>query len=175
MWRRRRTSLPPGNEQGFTLVEVLVALALLSTLGLFVWAAAASGEKSLRRIVDGIRRYAEILELDAVVRSYAQRVLTPYWLPAPRSEISPGSLSVSYLDGSEEAALQISFRGQTLSVGDGAHNAEFQGVQDARMEITTAPPQGASALKLTVRLGGRQPVTILAALGGRPFPLVGAR
>jgi prepilin-type N-terminal cleavage/methylation domain-containing protein len=175
VWRRRPTSLPPGNEEGFTLAEVLVALALLSTLGLFVWAASASGEKSLRRIADGVRRNAEILELDAVVRSYAQRVLTPYWLQGPRSERAPGSLSVSYLDGSEDAALQISFGSQTLTVGDGVHSVEFKGVQDARMEITSATPQGASALKLTVRIGGAQAVTILAALGGRPFPLVGAR
>jgi len=167
--------LSPGNEEGFTLVEVLVALALLSTLGLFVWAASASGEKSLRRIADGVRRSAEILELDAVVRSYAQRVLTPYWLQAPRLELSPGSLSVSYLDGSQDTALQISFGGQTLTVGDGVHRVEFKGVQDARMEITSATPQGASALKLTVRIAGPQPVTILAALGCRPFPLVGAR
>lgn len=172
---RRRTSLRPGNEEGFTLVEVLVALALLSTLGLFVWAASATGDRSLRRIADGVRRNAEILELDAVVRAYAQRVLTPYWLKGPRSDRSPETLSVFYLDGSEDAALQISLRSGTLTVGDGIHNVVFQGVQDAQMEITSVPLHEASALKLTVRLGGPEAVTILAALGGRPFPLVGAR
>jgi prepilin-type N-terminal cleavage/methylation domain-containing protein len=174
MSSKRRTSLRPADDAGFTLAEVLAALALLSTLALFVAAGFVTGDRSLRRVSDGAHRNAELLELDSVVRSYAQRILTPYWLQGPRSSRSPGALSISYLDGVEEAALQISFQAGVLTVGDGIENVRFDGIQDAQMEIAPAHERGAAVLRLTVRLGEPQLVTILAALGGKPFPLVEA-
>jgi prepilin-type N-terminal cleavage/methylation domain-containing protein len=174
MSSRRRTSLQPADDAGFTLAEVLAALALLSMLALFVATGFVTGDRSLRRVSDGARRNAELLELDSVVRSYAQRVLTPYWLQGPRSSRSPGTLSISYLDGSEEAAMQISFQAGILTVGDGIENVRFEGIQDAQMEIVPARERGAQVLKLIVRLCGPQPVTVLAALGAKPFPLVEA-
>lgn len=174
MSSRRRTSLLPANDAGFTLAEVLAALALLSALALFVAAGFAAGDRGLRRVSDGAHRNAELLELDAVVRSYAWRILTPYWLQRPQSSGSTGTLSISYLDGSEEAALRIVFREGILTVGDGIENVKFDGVQDAQMEIAPAREGGASALRLTVRLGGSKPVIILAALGAKPFPLAEA-
>jgi prepilin-type N-terminal cleavage/methylation domain-containing protein len=174
MSSRRRTSLPLSNDAGFTLAEVLAALVLLSTIALFLAAGFTTGGRSLRRVADGARRNAELLELDSVVRSYAQRILTPYWLRGPRFEQAPGALTISYLDGSEQASLRIFFRSGTLTVGDGINNVRFDGVEDAQMEIAPARERGAPVLRLTVHLGGPQPLIILAALGGKPFPLVQA-
>jgi hypothetical protein len=61
-----------------------------------------------------------------------------------------------------------------LTVGDGIENVRFDGVRDAKMEVAPAGERGAAALRLTVRLAGLEPFTVLAALGGRPFPLVGS-
>lgn len=173
MSSRRRTSLPPDREAGFTLAEVLAALALLSSLALVVAAGFVTGDRSLERVRSSARRSAQVLRMDAAVRGWTQRVLTPYWLPSPRCSRSTGALAVFYLDGSEEAALRLSLRDGILTVGDGIENVRFDGVQDAQMEIVPARQRGAPVLRLTVRLAGLQPFTILAALGGRPFPLVG--
>ena len=177
--RRRRSWIPSAEERaaageaGFTLAEVIAAFALLSMLGLVVASGFISGDRSLQRVSDGARRNAELLRLDAVVRSYARRVLTPYWLPAPQVTMGPGALSISYLDGSREEALRVAFRDGVLTVGDGIENVRFDGVRDAKMEIAPARDQGAATLRLTVRLAGADPFIILAGFGGRPFPLVG--
>jgi len=171
MSSRRRTSWTPSAEAGFTLAEALAALALLSALGLVVASGFISGERGLRRVSDGARTNAEVLRMDAVVRSYAQRVLTPYWLPAPRASLSGGTLAVSYLDGSAESALWVVFRDGALTVGDGNENVRFTGVRDAKMEIAPARERGCPVLRLSVQLAGLEPFTILAAFGARPFPL----
>ena len=179
--RRRRSWTPsaegragdpgPAADAGFTLAEVLAALALLSALGLVVASGFISGGRGLQRASEATRRNAEILRLDEVVRSCAQRVLTPYWLSAPQASPAPGSLAISYLDGSPGAALRLVFKDGTLTIGDGNENVSFCEVRDAKMEIAPARERGTAVLRLTVFFEGLEPFTILAAFGGKPFPL----
>ncbi len=161
----------PSAEDGFTLAEVMAALALLSALGLVVASGFISGDRGLQRVSDGARRNAKLLQMDGAIRAYAQRILTPYWLSAPKARVTPGAVAVSYLDGNPEAEMRVVFQGGTLTVGDGNENVRFDGVRDANMEIAPARERGTAVLRLTVELAGLPPFTILAAFGGRPFPL----
>jgi type II secretory pathway component PulJ len=158
-------------ETGFALAEVMAALALLSVLGFVVASGFMAGDHGLRRVSDGARKNAELLQLDAAVRAYAQRVLTPYWRSAPQVAFTPGAVAVSYLDGSADAVMRVVFKDGVLTVGDASENVRFDGVQDAKMEIAPARDQGAAVLRLTVRLAGLEPFIILAGFGGRPFPI----
>jgi len=170
-WEQRK--LPRNTDAAFTLVEVLVALALLAALSMVVWATSAAGGRSLRGAVSAVHRSAELLQIDSTVRLEAQRVVSPCWFAAPSAEHSPGELRLAYLDGSPDRCLTLSFEDGVLTVGDGVQNVAFQNVQEVRMDIASSAPGRTPALQLDVRLKGSREVRIVAALGGVPFPSAG--
>ena len=171
--RRRHPRLSSSaTDQGFTFVEVLVAVALLSTLCLFIWEASARGGTTVGSLITGVRRNGQLVELDAALRSYTQRVVTPYWLSGSVTQQSPEGLTVSYLDGNQKNALRISFHDHALIVSDGVQSLVVDGVQDASADIATPPSNPVPVLVLTVRFKGREPTRIIAGLGGRAFPVV---
>lgn len=149
-----------------------MALALLGTLVLVVWAASFSGGRTLEKVSSGIRRNAEILRMDSTLRGCAQRIVVPYWLSGPELEGTDRSLSISCLDGSPEKSLALALRNGSLVVDDGSQATSFPGVVDARMGVAS-PGQGAApALILTIRLKDGDPFKIVASLGGASFPVV---
>lgn len=173
MWRRPRRFSLLGNEEGFTLVEVLVALALLGTLALVVWAASFSGGRTLERISSGIHRNLELLEIDSTVRSYARRIDIPYWLAVPKLEGKSQRLSIPWLDGSQDKSLTLAAQNKALFIDDGVQPASFPDVTEALMEVAQPVDGAGPALIVSFRLAGGTPVTIIASLGAAPFPLVG--
>ncbi len=163
----------PESEEGFTLVEVLVALVLLSTLSLVVWAASFTGGRTLSKISAGISHNVELLEIDSAVRSYAQRVTLPYWLAGAKAESSDGGLSLPYLDGNPGLFLTLAFHDGMLTFGDGTQSVSFPDVQEARMEVSPPSEGAASALTLIVKIKRGPEIRIVAPLGGVPFPVAG--
>ena len=69
------------NEQGSTILEVLVALSILSTLGIGAWHAAGVSLRQAGRLRSSLISGARTLQLDDQLRSKATRIIPPYWAP----------------------------------------------------------------------------------------------
>ena len=149
-----------------------MALALLGTLVLVVWAASFSGGRALEKISSGIRRNAEILQIDSTLRDGARRILIPYWASGPTYVGTDRSLSVSWLDGSRDKSLALALQNGSLVVDDGIQAASFPDVADARIEVAPPGPGAVPALILTIRITGADPFKVVAPLGGVSFPVV---
>ena len=77
------------NEQGFTFVEILVSMLLLSVLGLVIWSALARGQGLVQRTFQGTLEAVRVLQLDTGLRKAAGRVRVPYWERGPAADSSP--------------------------------------------------------------------------------------
>ena len=165
-WRFRRF----GREDGFTQVEVLVALAVLGALSLLVWASSSAAGRTLQRVSRGTAQNAELLRLDSVLRVQAARILTPYWLPRPKTNRATAGLSLFFLDGDESSCLTLSYEQGVLRIMDGKTESRFPGIHEARMEVVPANGACPDSLVVAVQLDGREKVTFVAQLGGVPLP-----
>src|SRR5208283_5325110 len=90
------------NDNGSTILELLAAMLVISTLGIGAWHAAGVSLRMADRLRRSLAAGARLLQLDDQLRTYAGRITPPYWAPEELVEISDSSLSVPYLDGAAQ-------------------------------------------------------------------------
>ena len=153
------------SEEGFTLLETLVAMVVLSAIGIGVWAAVTVSSQSVTRSRASGRAAAELLQIDDRLRACVSRVCAPWWSPAPTIQGGGGSWSIPYLDGAADRSLGISWKDAALLIDDGATVSRYPGFTSA----SVAPALDADRRPFGVELAlegrylGR--VTIVARFG----------
>jgi prepilin-type N-terminal cleavage/methylation domain-containing protein len=136
-----------GRESGFTIVEVLAALTIISLCGLlvagFVPAAIRLGGQ-VRRDLSAARN---LLRLDGEIRSLTAAVATPYWERRPTLEADASGLSIPWYGGRADQVLRFVRRDDafTLELPAG-EAARFPGIVEAagttvnlRFSLETTP------------------------------------
>lgn len=166
-WHRphlRRTS-----EDGFTFVEVLVGLLIVSILG----TAVATGLSGALRVVDRIQarllESARLLRLDDGVRDLAERVRVPYFSSGHDATSTEYGLSIAWIDGDPDRTASVEFRDGTIFVSDGGTAQQYPGFAGARATLVEDPDRGVYVLRLDVILADAQEITIIARLGSSPL------
>lgn len=76
---KKNPELPRDSEAGFTLIEVMVSLAMLSIMGFSIWAAFGGGLRILNRIPEVGEANMAILRFEQHIKGYLNRVIFPYW------------------------------------------------------------------------------------------------
>ncbi len=170
---RRNSGHPPRNEEGFSVLELMVALLLFSALGVAVWAGLAGGQNLVSRSIRTAAGTSRLLQMELQLRRTAALVRTPFWLPGPGAQEAAGSLRVPWLNGDPAQALQLSWGEGRLQVRtlEGEPGAVFGPFASVQCGVYSAGPDGASGLKVSVvvEAGDTQPLVILAPFGGSPF------
>ncbi len=167
-----------GSEAGFSLIEVMVALVLLSALGTAVWAGLLGAQGLVRRTIREASGTARMLQLDTYLRQTALRVRTPFWASTPGAEVSSDRLRIPWLDGDPGDAMLIERHEGRLVIGTekSGQRLSFGPFDTADFGLQTDPsgrPAGVLVSVLAVGAKG-DPVLILAPFGGRPLaPLEG--
>ena len=67
------------NEQGSTILEVLIALVILTMLGMATWHAAGVSLRLAGRLHERVRASSRLLQLDDALRPIFRHLLEPYW------------------------------------------------------------------------------------------------
>jgi len=115
------------NEEGFTLLETLVAMVVLSILGVGVWAAVTVSAQGAAGSRASARAGTQVLQIDDRLRACVGRVRAPWWMPAPAVEESDGGWRIACLDGDPGKSLGISWKTAVLSIDDGGTVSRYVG------------------------------------------------
>ncbi|MGO9307793.1 MAG: type II secretion system protein J [Spirochaetia bacterium] len=161
------------NEGGSTILELLVALLVISALGVGAWHAAGVSLRMAHRLRHSLTAGARLLQLDDALRDLAASVIPPYWAPEQLVEASDTGLTVPYLDGCADRSLVMRFENGVLHLGDGQHWIQYSGLQSVTFSAAT---EGQLHYGVTVRLewtGGRSAV-MTARFGGTPAGSAGS-
>ena len=164
------------SDGGFTFVEILVSLLLVSVLGLVIWSGLDRGENLVRRTFRGTADAVRILQLDTALRKAAGRVRVPYWETGPEVEAAEYSLRVSWLDGQALQYLSLERRGGLLAVGFSTEEPEglFGPFDEIALGLMTGPDGTASGILVAVvggaaGISGGGPIELQARFGGQPL------
>jgi hypothetical protein len=158
-----------GNEGGSTILEVVVAMFILSTLGFGAWHAVGVSLRLAAKFKEEMLTTVRLLQLDDRLRGLAGRVYLPYWAPDGIVQIGDGVLSVPYLDGDVTKELSLTFREGILFINDGQALTQYPGFP--RADFSSATDDGHHQYGLTVALEGKdgKSVLITARFGATPL------
>ncbi len=170
--RGRPFSSEAGGQGGFTFVELLVSLVLLSVLGLVVWSGLLNADGLVRRTIRQAALSARVLQLDTFLRRSALRVRVPYWQTGLQANQEPGKVEVPWLDGEAGATLTVELRGEQVIVGFPGEERfiPFGPFPAAKLGLYKDASGQSGGIELTVTGGREEPVLMRAPFGGHPFP-----
>jgi hypothetical protein len=167
---------------GFTFMEILVAMAVLMILGLGLWLALSQGSGVLAVTSGMLRGSRQLLQLDDTLRRELAAVRIPFWTGRlPLETTSSGGernwqLVLPFLNGDAGNRLRIALVGGEVRISRESETAEIRaGAFGPFDSVTwkTAEPAGdrPSGIYFSVKAKGSQPVTLFFTLGSHPFYL----
>lgn len=153
------------NEKGSTMIEALVALVILSVLGIGAWHAVSVSMRLAARLQRSLTAGAQLLHLDDTLRECAGRIIPPWWAPEQLAKVTATSLTVPYLDGDDMKALALSFEDGVFEISNGASVFRFT---DFRGVIFSTAAKGSAEYGIYLQFekkDGRK-IAITACFGG---------
>jgi prepilin-type N-terminal cleavage/methylation domain-containing protein len=154
------------SEEGFTLLEVLVGMAILSLLGVGVWTAVTASFRSAERLQASALANAQILQIDDRLRDCTVRVRAPWWAEPPSIQAAEHTWRIAYLDGKPEKKLVVSWNDRVLSIDDGACVSRYPGYSSASLSAAVGADGRVFGLTLTIEGKYVGHISIVARYGG---------
>ena len=114
------------NDRGFTLIETLVAITLISLIGLPVFMVTSDTVTFTKKIKDLNRWNGELIKLERVLRKSVRGVQIPFWISDVEVTEGTGTMTIPYWNGDADLVLEME-------------------IEDTVLEITT--PEGSTVFK----------------------------
>jgi hypothetical protein len=151
----------------------MVALFILSTLGIGAWHAAGVSLRQSTRLRSSLMSGARTLQLDDQLRSKVGRIIPPCWAPDQLVQVGENSLKVPYLDGDADKYLSLSYDKGILRIDDGESSIPYADFDGARF---AAAADGPVQFGITVQLEkSGAPLTLTARFGGAAMSTLSSR
>ena len=164
--RRTRPSFSRRNEHGSTILEMLVAIFILSGLSVGVWRVVGASLRLAGRVQESVLAGARLIQLDDTVRGLSARVLPPFWAPEDFVLTGHGVLRAAFLDGDPARSLVVSFGDGTLSVGDGTRESKFPGFRTVTFSVALDRENHAYGIVLEAEGNEGRSTVITSRFGG---------
>ena len=133
-WQCESSKTSCHGSPGFTLVEVLAALALLAVVGAAGTRAMAGGLRAAARYLEEARWNRTVLLFDRQVRRGIAELPAAFWAPPPRIVREPDGAVVLEERAEGGRALRFAQRDGSLEVTTPETTVRFRGVLSATME-----------------------------------------
>jgi prepilin-type N-terminal cleavage/methylation domain-containing protein len=166
------------SEDGFTFIEIMIALVIFSILGVIVWQAISHGSKLLDKISITSSKVVEVLDLDRTLRKYTAEIIIPFWIAEINIKERDNEIEIPFYKGDEHSYLCFQCKGEYLLVGCHEGNGEhtkilhtFGPYVNAKAEKAYNTAGECIGLTFTVnqKKSGDLPIVITAGFRSNPF------
>ncbi|ULQ59086.1 prepilin-type N-terminal cleavage/methylation domain-containing protein [Brucepastera parasyntrophica] len=153
------------NEEGFTFMEVLVAIAIISIIGLSLLWGIASISDSVTRARENARLALSLLKADEYIRERTAEIRIPYWERNITFESSGSSASIPWYQGDKNAYLRFFTENNTVYAetefnGETAKLALLTGIENIEIRILENKNGAPAGLEIIYMLKGKEYRTV---------------
>ncbi len=174
----------PGRERsflfqsdGFTIVEILVAVAVTSILGMGLWFALSHAGRLLGKASTVHRNSRQVLFLNDAVTREVGRVRIPFWegMSLVDGHDEPKTLRLPFVDGARSRELSIEYVGDRVRLSRIEGDAEtvvasFGPFTSVKWEWVEEMPGRVSGFLLSVQMeGSARAVSLFVPTPSHPF------
>ena len=155
------------SDNGFTFVEVLAAVIILTVLGVVIWQGFLSALTGIDGIGVEITECTKILQIDDTVREAASRIIVPFWLNTAPVEKEINLMRIPYIDSCSDKELIISFEKEVLTIETDGNTISFSAIDNVEMDFLTDDNNSIYGILLNINYSNEK-FTIEAPFGGLP-------
>lgn len=136
----KQKKIIPSREAGFTLIEVLMAIAVLS-IGMFlIGVGVFSSVNAISKVNKKNDNNVILLKVVSVVEKYVERVMFPFWeKPEVKTANGGKGVSINYFDGDPDKLLIIEFEDGVFRIGGENEFFELTGLSDVTINLNNDP------------------------------------
>ena len=152
-------------ESGFTLVEALIALTIVSLIGIPVFMVFSETVTFTGKIKDLTRWNRELIGLESVLRKSVLQIRIPFWISD--IEVSEGItiLKVPYWMGDVNSFLEIEGNDGNLNISTPDESTIFKGYEDFEFDYLKESQSQTVGISLVIKKTGKENIIFQCAFG----------
>ena len=166
------------NDDGFTLLEMMVGLVILSLIGVVLWQGISHTGRLFEKISSGLFSTIRTVQMDQYLREETAKIKAPFWMEDLQIQENDGrSLSIPYLDGDADRYLVFEYRDDYLHVSETKQGSEgatkalvFGPFKEAAFDVMKNERDREYGIKFSVYPGrSSNAIDIVARFGSNPL------
>ena len=150
---------------GFTLIETLVAITLVSLIGIPVFMV-SSDTLSFTGKVKGLNRWnRELIQLERVLRKSVGEVQIPFWISDPELTEGNGTVTIPYWNSDADLSFEIKIADTVLNIATPEGSTVFKGYDGVEIDLLKDSRFRTIGLSITVKKIKRENITFQCTFG----------
>jgi prepilin-type N-terminal cleavage/methylation domain-containing protein len=167
-------------KDGFTLIELMVAVAITALIGLVVWQGAVQAQRTTDMMSVHSRTTMRILQMERSLRKQTSHILMPYWIGNLESfvDLDAGEMEIPFYEGEADSYLVVNHSDDMLLIGtrggktgEMSNVQQFDGISEILFDVIENDAGELLGIQYQVYVTRKndQPVVIMAGFGSNPF------
>ena len=153
------------NNSGFTLIETLVAIALISLISLPVFMVTSDIVTFTKKIKDLNRWNGELIKLERVLRKSVRGVQIPFWISNIELTEGTNAIRIPYWNGEAGLVLEMEIEDKTFKITTPEGTRGFKGYDGVEFDFLKDSKLRTIGLSINVKKIKREDVEFQCALG----------
>lgn len=153
------------NNEGFTLIETLIAITLISLIGIPVFSVVTDTVGFTGRVKDLNQWNKELVQLERSLRKSVGEIRAPFWISDIELIEETGFISVPYWNSDADSLLQIGVEDSVLKITTPDGSKVFNGYNGVEFDVFKDSLSRTIGLSITVKKAKREDAEFQCTFG----------
>jgi len=153
------------NNSGFTLIETLVAITLISLIGLSVFMVTSDIVRFTGKVKDLNSWNKELIQLERVLRKSVAEVQIPFWISDIKINDGIGKIIVPYWNGDSDLHLVMKIVDKDFKISTPEGSTVFTGYDGVEFDLLKDNQSRSIGLTIRVKKTKREDVEFQCTFG----------